>query len=220
MALVSDEVKTRRRYESALRREQSSLTRVRIVEAATRLFTTDGYAAVSVGRIAADAGVAVDTLYALVGRKPALLREVVEVAISGAPGAVAADDRDYVRRVRAAPTAGEKLRIYAESIAEMSPRTGPVFMALRDAARLDADCLALDREIAERRAANMLRFAADLRATGQVRADLPDRFVADVVWATAGPQHYSELADGRGWTAAEFGDYLVETWSRLFLAPT
>ena len=218
MTLVSDEVKTRRRYESALRREQSSLTRGRIVEAATRLFTSDGYAAVGVGRIAAEAGVAVDTLYALVGRKPALLREVVEVAISGGSGPVAADDRDYVRRVRAAPTAEDKLRIYSEGIAEMSPRTGPVFAALREAGRLDADCAALDREIADRRAANMLRFAADLRSTGRLRADLSDEFVADVIWATAGPPHYRELAVGRGWTAVEFGRYLAETWSRLFLA--
>ncbi len=219
MALVSDEVKSRRRYESALRREQSSLTRGRIVEAATRLFTSDGYAAVGVGRIAAEAGVAVDTLYALVGRKPTLLREVVEVAISGGPGPVVADDRSYVRRVREAATAEEKLRIYAEGVAEMSPRTGPVFAALREAGRLDAECAALDREISERRAANMLRFAADLRSTGQLRAELSDRFIADVVWATAGPPHYSELAAGRGWTAAEFGAYLLETWSRLFLAP-
>ena len=217
--LMSDEVKTRRRYESALRREQSSLTRERIVDAATRLFTRDGYAAVSVGRIAAEAGVAVDTLYALVGRKPALLREVVEVAISGGPGPVPADERAYVRRVREAPTAEEKLRIYAQGVAEMSPRTGPVFTALRDAGRLDAECAALDREIADRRAANMLRFAADLRSTGQLRADLSDAFVADVVWATAGALHYTELAVGRGWTAAEFGDYLIETWSRLLLAP-
>src|SRR5947209_9201802 len=113
VALVSDEVKSRRRYESALRREQSSLTRGRIVEAATRLFTSDGYAAVGVGRIAAEAGVAVDTLYALVGRKPTLLREVVEVAISGGPGPVVADDRTYVRRVRAGRTAKQKLRVYA-----------------------------------------------------------------------------------------------------------
>src|ERR1700712_19887 len=135
--LMPEEVKARRRYVSELRREQSELTRQRIVDAATRLFTDPGYAATSVGRIAAEAGVAVDTVYALVGRKPALMREVVELAISGGSRSVIADERPYVREVRAAPTATAKLEIYAAAIAEMSPRTAPVFTALQDAGRLD-----------------------------------------------------------------------------------
>ena len=175
MDRVADEVKTRRRYDSALRREQSSLTRSRIVGSATRLFTSEGYAAVSVSRIAQDADVALDTVYALVGRKPALLREVVEIAISGGPDALPADERSYVQQVAAAPTARAKLQIYAEAIAEMSPRTGPAFTALRDAARVDPECAALDREISDRRAANMLRFAADLRSTGRYDPTSPTR---------------------------------------------
>lgn len=219
MDLVPDEVKTPRRYVSTLRREGSSRTRVRIVHSATDLFTSDGYVATSVARIAGDAGVAVDTVYALVGRKPALMREVVELAISGGTHPVAADDRAYVHRVRAAPTAMEKLQVYAGAIAEMSPRTGPVFAALQDASRVDPDCASLHAEISERRAGNMLRFAADLRLTGQLRADLTDRFIADVVWATAGASHYTELISRPGWTPEAFGRYLHDSWARLFLAP-
>jgi hypothetical protein len=60
--------------------------------------------------IAARAEVAVDTVYETAGRKPHLFRELIEAAISGADRAVPALERDYVARVRATPTAVDKLR--------------------------------------------------------------------------------------------------------------
>jgi AcrR family transcriptional regulator len=216
---VPDEVKVRRRYESTLRAERSALTRSRIVASATRLLVGNGYVATSVAQIARDSGVAIDTVYALVGRKPELMREVVELAISGGPRPVTAVDRPYVRAIQTAATAAAKLAIYADAIAEMSPRTAPVFTALQDAGRVDRDCAALRAEIDGRRADNMLRFAAELRSTGQLRPELDDRFVADVIWATAGAPHYTQLASRPGWTADGFGRYLEQLWSRLLLAP-
>ena len=210
-------VKTPRSYSSPLRAEQAAATRRQVLDAAGQLFTTRGYAATTVGQVAERAGVSVDTLYATVGRKPMLLRAVVESAISGTDHPIPAAERDYVKRVREADDARTKLRIYADALAEISPRTAPAFTALRDAARTDPDCAALDIEISQRRAANMLLMAADLRATGELRDGLTDAFIADVVWATAGWEHYVPLVSGRGWTPAQFGDYLAELWVRLFV---
>ena len=210
-------VKTPRRYHSPLRTEQAATTRHLVLEAAWNLFTTRGYAATSVTEVARAAGVSVDTLYATVGRKPVLLREVVESAISGTDRAIPAEERDYVAAVRAADGAIAKIRVYAEAVANISPRTAPVFIALRDAARSDPGCAALDDEIASRRASNMLLFAADLRASGDLRADLSNQFIADVVWATAGAAHYTQVTSGRGWNAHQFGEYLCELWTRMFL---
>ena len=100
-----------------------------MLAAARELFTSRGHIATTVGQIAQRAGVNVDTLYAAVGRKPALLREVVEPAISGQVHAVPAEQRDYVRAIRAAPTAVEKINAYAAALAKMAPRTAPVFLA-------------------------------------------------------------------------------------------
>jgi AcrR family transcriptional regulator len=185
--------------------------------AARDLFTTKGYVATGVGEIAARAAVAVDTVYATVGRKPTLMREVVESAISGVDHAIPADDRSYVRRIEESSRAAEKISIYARAIAEMSPRTAPVFVALRDAAMHDADCAALLAEISDRRAANMRRYAASLRSTGDLRTAFDDDAIGDIVWATAGFEHYTQLVGERGWTAERFGNYLDETWRRLFL---
>ncbi|MEO6500918.1 MAG: TetR family transcriptional regulator [Jatrophihabitantaceae bacterium] len=216
---MTNEVKasTARRYRSARRTEQAAGTRHRILAAAQALFTERGYTATSVAQIAAHAEVAVDTLYATVGRKPALLRALLETALSGTDEAVPAEQRDYVRRVRAAGTAAEKIAVYAEAVARIGPRMAPIHRALAEAALRDPDCAALRGEISARRAGNMRLFAADLRATGELRPDLTDDDVADIVWSMNAAEYYALLVGERGWTAERFQDWLVDAWTRTLL---
>ena len=51
------------------RQEQAEATRVRIAEAARRLFAANGYGATSIDAIAKDAGVATRTIYSAFGTK-------------------------------------------------------------------------------------------------------------------------------------------------------
>jgi AcrR family transcriptional regulator len=214
---VTEPVKTRRRYDATRRAATAAATRRAVLAAARELFVRQGYRATTVGQIARRAGVAVDTVYAAVGRKPALLRELVETAISGGDRPVPALQREYVRRIRAAATAREKIEIYAASVAEIQQRMAPIFLALRDAAATDPDCAALWSEIAERRARNMREFAADLRATGSVRGELSDDEVADVVWSMNATEYWLLLVVERGWTPERFGRWLADAWRRLLL---
>lgn len=211
-------VNTPRRYDNTRRRERAEATRRAVLDAARTLFVTQGYATTTVAQIAARAGVNADTVYAAVGRKPAIMRELVEVAISGQDRPVPAEERDYVKRIRDAASAEAKLTSYARSIAEIHERLGPVFLSLRDAAITDADCRALWTQISERRHANMLRLAADLRSTGEVRDDLSDEQVADIVWSMNAPEYWELLVHRRGWTDAEFAQHLADTWRRVLLA--
>ena len=207
----------RRAYHSPRRAEQAASTRREILSAARELFVTNGYSATTIAGIAERARVSLDTVYATVGRKPALLRELVETAISGTDEALPAEQRKYVRRIGAAATAVEKLSIYADAITSIQQRLAPVFRALRDAASTDEDCAALWAEIATRRATNMRAFAADLRSTGKVRDDLTDDQVADVVWSMNAAEYWDLLVRERGWTPEEFRDWLADAWRRLLL---
>ena len=208
----------RRTYRSVLRAEQAAATRRSVLVAARDLFVTGGYIATTVTAIAVRAGVSVDTVYATVGRKPAILRELVETAISGTDEVVPALQRDYVTRVRAAASASEKLAIYAQSISEIHQRLAPVFLALRDAAGTDRDCSELWAEIGARRSANMRLFAADLRATGEVRSDLTDDEVADTIWSMNAAEYWDLLVHQRGWSPEQFGHWLADAWTRLLLS--
>ena len=57
---------------------------------------------------AESAGGGIDTVYASVGRKPQLLLAVVDVLLAGGDEPVPAEERDYVRAIRAAATAEQK----------------------------------------------------------------------------------------------------------------
>lgn len=217
---MDDDVKAapRRRYTSPQRAEQAAATRRAVLQAARELFTEQGYAATGVGEIARRAGVAVDTVYAAAGRKPVLMRELVETALSGTGEAVPGPERDYVSRIRAAGTAREKLGVYAAAVTDIGVRMAPVHRALAEAAVGDPDCARLRSEISARRAANMRSFAADLRSTGELRADLDDDAVADVVWSMNSAEYWALLVGERGWTPDRFTGWLADAWCRLLLA--
>ena len=212
---VDEPVKTRR-YNSAVRQERAAGTRERVLTAAHDLFLERGWAGTTARDIAARAAVSVDTVYTAAGRKPQIMLELVERAISGQDRAVPAEARDYVTAMRAAPTARAKIEIYAAALAVLLPRLAPLVQVLREAAPTDGDCARLWRSIADRRAANMLLFARDLRSTGHLRPDLGDEQVADLVWSTNAPEYYLLLAE-RGWTPARYRDLVVDLWTRVLL---
>ena len=60
-------------------------------------------------------------------------------------------------------------------------------------------------------------FAAELRSTGELREDLRDEQVADVVWSTNAAEYWL-LLEQRGWTSARYETLLVDLWSRMLLA--
>lgn len=207
-----------RPYRSPRRAEQAAQTRRAVLDAARTLLDEVGYPAMTVAQIARRAGVAVDTVYASVGRKPQMLRQLVETSLSGTDDTVPAARRDYVVRIRATLGAREKITIYAEAIAAIQSRMAPVFLALRDAAVRDPDTTELWREISERRARNMLDFAEDLRSTGELREDLTDDEVADILWSMNAAEYWVLLVHERGWTPERFSRWIVDAWTRLLLA--
>ncbi len=208
--------RSKRSYDNTSRQARSERTRRRILDAARDLLVTRGYRGTTIAQIASDAAVHVDTLYALVGRKPEILRELIELAISGADRPLAPEERDYVRRMRAEPDAARQLEIYASAVAAIQARMAPLFLALRDAAATEPEAEQVWHEISERRAANMRRLVAAL-GDEALRPGLGVDEAADIVWATASSELYTLLADERGWTLDQYEDWLADTWRRLLL---
>jgi AcrR family transcriptional regulator len=211
------EPRVKRNYDVGRRRAQSTETRNRILAAARGLILHDGYRATTIAAVADVAGVHVDTVYQLVGRKPVLLRELIEQAISGADDAVAAEDRDYVNAIIAEPDPVEKLAIYARAVRQIQERMAPLFLALRDASTTEPEARAVWEEIEQRRAINMRKLVRDLKGAGGLRDDLSISEAADVIWATNGSELYVLLTVERGWTPQRFERWLADAWRRLLL---
>lgn len=213
MTLMPAPVK--RRYDATRRRQAAGRTRAAILDAARELFTERGYAATPMTAIAGRAGVALDTVYASVGRKPALARLLIETAISGTDRAVPAEQRDYVKAIQAAPDAETKIAIYAEAVTTIAPRLALALSIIQQAAPAEPKLAALWTEIAERRAANMRLFVADLATVTTLRLD-PGQ-AADIIWATNAAETYQLLVGQRGWSPQQYQRFLIDTWQRLLL---
>jgi AcrR family transcriptional regulator len=218
---VSEPVNTRR-YTGDRRRADAARRRQGIVEAGLQLFTERGYARTPVSEVARRAGVAVDTVYASVGRKPQLLLAAHDLVLGdhvvdeeGTP--VAALRRRYVVEVRAAVGARAKIATYARALGRLLPVTAPLLEALREAGLDDEECRAVWQGVEERRATNMRLFAADLRATGELRSDLDDDGVADLVWSMNSAAYYTSLAR-RGWDGDRYAALVCDVWTRSLLA--
>lgn len=207
----------KRPYDSTNRRADSAATRRRILAAARSCILEAGYRKATVAEIARRAGVNADTVYALVGRKPVILAELIERAISGTDEAVEAEERDYVVAIRAEPDPRAKLRIYAAALRAIHARLAPLVLALRDAATTEPEAGEVWHRISDRRAANMRKLALDLRDAGGLRADLTIREAADVLWATNSPDVYSLLVFERGWSPGHYERWLADSWDRLLL---
>ena len=208
----------KRRYDTSLRQDQSARTRQRIIDVTRVLILERGYRATTVAAVAREANVHVDTVYQLVGRKPELIIELIEQALSGTDHEVAGEHRDHVTAMRAQPHAVDKLRIYAKAMSETHQRLAPLFLALRDASSADESALRIWRQISGRRAMNMRRLVGDLAETGELRAGLVIEDAADTMWATNSPELYVLLTVERGWTAERYEQWLNETWTLLLLA--
>jgi AcrR family transcriptional regulator len=206
-------VTVNRRYASPRRQEQARQTRRAILDAAAKLFVDPGYAATPLTAVAAEAGVAVQTLYAVFGSKRQLLSDLVDVTLAGDDEPVALPDRPFVAEIRALPDLRAKLTRFAKHLAGIHARQVHVMLALAGAATADADAAVIWRKNLEERRRGMVMFAADLAATGEVRLD-PDR-VVDVLWLAQDVRNYDWLVRQRGWSTEQYERWYVDSVAAL-----
>ena len=202
-------VTVNRRYVSPRRQEQARETRRAILEAAAKLFVDPGYAATPLTAVAAEAGVAIQTVYAVFGNKRQLLSDLVDVTLAGDDEQVAMQNRSFVADIRALTGLRPKLTRYARHLAEIHARQARVMLALAGAATANADAAAIWRKNLEERRHGMLMFAADLAETGEVRIDREQ--AADVLWLAQDIRNYDWLVGQRGWSPEQFQQWYVDS---------
>lgn len=216
MADVDEQVKARL-YDRTGRQARSAETRQRIIDAARDLIVADGYRATTIAGIATQAGVNVDTVYELVGRKPVLLRELIEQAISGTDHAVAPEERDYVQAIKTEPHPATKLAIYAQAACRIQERMAPLLLALREASSTEPEANQIWQEISKRRAENMRHLVRDIQDSSGLRDDLSIDEAADVLWALNSSEVFLLFTAERGWSTKQLEHWLADTWRRVLL---
>jgi TetR/AcrR family transcriptional regulator of autoinduction and epiphytic fitness len=210
-------VAVNRRYVSPRRQEQARQTRRAILDAAAKLFVDPGYAATPLTAVAAEAGVAVQTLYAVFGNKRQLLSDLVDVTLVGDDERIAMAERSFVADIRALTGLRAKLTRYARHLTETHARQADVMLALAGAATADADAATIWRKNIEDRRRGMAMFAADLAVTGEVRVS--QERAADVLWLAQDIRNYDWLVRERGWPVERFERWFVDGVAAVLGAP-
>jgi AcrR family transcriptional regulator len=208
---------TRRSYDTAQRQAQSAASRRRIIDEARRLFLAQGYRTTTIADIARAAGVNPDTVYRLVGRKPMVLRELIEQALSGTDHAVGGENRSHVRAMATERDPVVKLEIYSAGTRRTHERLAPLFLALRDASSTEPEAEQVWKEIGERRAANMRKLVRDVRSEKTARYTTSTAEAADTVWALNSPELYVMLTVERCWTPQRYERWLARSLRQLLL---
>src|SRR5438270_1881577 len=147
-------VKARRQYSSPLRQKQATQTRLRILDAAQKLFADHGYAATTMEAIAGAAGVATDTVYATFRNKAGVLRELLNVRVAGDDSPRPLLERSGPQGVRAEPTQKRQLAAFAADVAQILERARPVDDIMRSAAAVDPEIASLRKGMQSARWAN------------------------------------------------------------------
>ena len=207
---MAEDVKPRRHYDSTGRREQARRSRWTVLETARRMFLEGGYAATTVGAIATQAGVSVETVYKAFGNKPGLLKAVFDVAVVGDDKPVPMLERDLVRRIENEPDPRQKLLMYGAHLTQSAPRSVPVQLLIRAAAASDPGVAEVWDEMAEERLIGMTQFARHLHEGGHLRAGVSVEEARDILWTYNSAELFDLLVLQRDWPPEKYGRWIAE----------
>lgn len=204
-------VKPKRTYNAALRQEQARSTRLRILEAARRLFVTRGYTTVTMDEIAREAGVAYQTVYAAFGNKLGVARGIIwsSFEVEGI--------HDLIAEARSSSDPEVWLRSMARAARLISERLGDLLRFMRESG--DPELLAEYEKVEDRRFEQERALVTMLAESGRLNEELSPSESLAVVWAMSGTQLHHQLVSRRHWTGSRYETWLGDALIALLLAP-
>ena len=218
---MMEKARLRRRYDGTLRTERAARTRERILNTAHRVFLERGYAGATIPSIAAQAGVAVETVYRAARGKAGLLAAVVDTALAGGSqnAALAVEARPGIRRVIEERDPVRKLQLYAATQPGVYARAAGILRVLDEAAPSTPQLADLRDGYAKHRLAGMRKLSSQLAERGALRPGLTPERAADVLVTVCSRANYDSLVIERGWSPRAYRDWVADTLVRTLLEP-
>lgn len=205
-----------RRYDSSNRRRQAEETRLRILEAAHKLFVRDGYTATTMTAIATEAGVAIQTVYASAKTKRDIFQAILDIAVSGHDEPVALISSAAWRDIEMETRVEKKMRLFARLHRQICEREAALIAVMADAG--DPEIRALMQQNAQRRYKDQHQLASHLAALGALDAALTTDRATDIIWTLASEQSYLSLVRDRGWDPVDYEAWLAMQLNTCLLA--
>jgi AcrR family transcriptional regulator len=201
---MAERVKPRRRYHSPRRQEQAAATRLAILEAADRLFERQGYGTTTMAAIAAEAGVALKTVYLAFETKSGVLRALWNLRLRAGRDEVPIAQQAWYREVLEEPDPERQLRLNARNSRAAKLRIATVLDVIAAAAPLDSDIAALWDRIQSDYHANQRVIVESLNQKGALKAGLDIDRATDILWTINHPNMWHLLVGERAWTPDQY----------------
>ena len=207
---MAEPVKAKRRYDSPRRREAAAATRREILEAAERLFERQGYAATTMATIAAEARVALKTVYVAFETKSGVLRALWNLRLRGEHDELPVAQQQWYREVLDEPNPERQLRLAAHNSRVVKLRIAPVLEIIRGAAPIDPDIAALWSRIGTEFHANQRVIAQSLTDKRALAPGLDGERAADILWTINHPNLWQLLVGERCWTPEQYEQWCAD----------
>jgi AcrR family transcriptional regulator len=193
------------------RRERSLATRRRIVDAAYRVFCARGYLTTTMEAIAAEAGVAVQTVYFVFHSKIEVLFAAFDAAVVG-PSGTPPDQREWHARVVAEPDPYAALQLLVDNASEIFQRVAPLAAVFQTLGAIPEATLR-HRQREDLRRQGFARIAKALSEKAPLRPGMKVGAAADVLFVLFSPAVYHSMTADCGWSHAQW-----KRWAREMLS--
>lgn len=202
----------KRTYEQRARAEEARRTRARIIDSGIRRLEQAPAEPISIERLAADAGVARSTVYAIFGSRSGLFDAIARDL---------ADRSGYEQLLEAKHHADARdyLRSGLRAASRMLAGDRDVQRALRSMDQLDSEAVGGAIERTEQERANaMRRLSQRLDEQGVLRRELSTADAERILWVVTSFETFDALYTGRGMSLDATVTLLIEMAERLLYA--
>lgn len=201
------------------RAQRARSTRRRVLDRAGERFVAQGYAATTMEQIAADAGVAVQTVYYAFRTKGNLLRELVERTAAGVDQPVPVIERPWMTEVLASPSGERALALAVTHGTAIYDRVAHLWPAVAAASGVDPEVDTWWSGVSGARRAGQGRLVARLAELGRLPATLPQDRAGDLLFVLMGHDVYRSLVVDARWPIADYRAWLYRTLVEQLLTP-
>jgi len=206
-----------RSYDNSTRREAAAVTRRRILDAATRILLSGGYAGMTVARLATAADVSPQTVYNAIGGKAQVVKAVYDTLLAGDEDPIPMSERPGFLAMRDSADPKAFFEAYAAWSRGIYARVGPLLgVLLEGGSGGDAALREFVATIeAERRTGNGHALELLRRSHGIPRS--PGRAALhDAVWTLTSPEVADRLIRRCGWSARRYESWLARQLLRSY----
>ena len=190
---------------------RSRRTRTALLDGARRLLEEEGPGALTMDRVAAEAGVSRRSAYLHVASRGELLLALLD-HVDDADGLAVS-----LRPIAEATSPGGKIDAWAGHVAGYHRRILPVVRAIDHARRVDPDVQAVWDAAMARWSGGCQELAEMFEAAGALAEPWDARTAADLLWALMGVELLEDLVEDRGWSQELYAERLALLARRTLL---